>query len=352
MYDCLLGLADENSEYCSGSCYDNSCQAIFDAIDKAVQRIKPTQEYFDAVDNLGNSRSFNYARLQKIGDSLYVQNFGGGYLNTRIKGIAAFIQENIDVINDFDAVLALGDNNRFTNKHNNKIFYSGPVMTVNYQSSDVLKMENRNQFILIADSYVLKGKDYNKKIDTLNKTFDQLDFDKAKDQAVFRGSLNSDSRKAARSLASQFPEDLDVAFNADRKYLSISDQAGYKYIISLDGHASSWSRPEVICFTKSLLLYQTEYVQWFQPALVPFVHYLPLKKDLSDLMEKIEWARNHTEEVKEIIKNQNEIANNCFTPKKIEEQTLYILQKYAEQFTYNITKKDFTPYAEFTKPKS
>ena len=41
----------------------------------------------------------------------------------------------------------------------------------------------------------------------------------------------------------------------------------------------------------------SSYYEHFYNELEPWVHYIPLKSDLSDVIEKIEWARSHDEEV-------------------------------------------------------
>ena len=86
----------------------------------------------------------------------------------------------------------------------------------------------------------------------------------------------------------------DLLGNEGNNYMNLEQQVKYKFIISLDGHGSSWSRPESILFSNSLLLYQTEYVQWFQTALQAYKHYLPVKYDLSNLIENINWAKAHS----------------------------------------------------------
>ena len=43
--------------------------------------------------------------------------------------------------------------------------------------------------------------------------------------------------------------------------------------------------------------------QWYYPDLKEWVHYIPVKGDLSDLKEKFEWALSHDAECQEISKN-------------------------------------------------
>lgn len=52
---------------------------------------------------------------------------------------------------------------------------------------------------------------------------------------------------------------------------------------------------------------------WFSPYLIPFVNYIPIKYDLSDLQEKITWVLEHDIEAETIAKNALDFARNIFT---------------------------------------
>ena len=59
----------------------------------------------------------------------------------------------------------------------------------------------------------------------------------------------------------------------------------YKYCIVIDGHVSSWGRPELVLLSKCVPLvvesrFRPLYAYW-----VPWVHYVPVKNDQSDLLE-------------------------------------------------------------------
>jgi hypothetical protein len=57
-----------------------------------------------------------------------------------------------------------------------------------------------------------------------------------------------------------------------------------------------------------------DYYEWWYTYLLPNVHYIPVKKDLSDLQEKIIWARNNDEKAHEIALNANAVVNQWMTP--------------------------------------
>ena len=63
--------------------------------------------------------------------------------------------------------------------------------------------------------------------------------------------------------------------------------------------------------------------QWYYGGLEPYRHYIPVKADLSDLMEKINWAQEHDEEAKEIAEQATQFVKNNLM---IEDTFLYLYQ--------------------------
>jgi hypothetical protein len=53
---------------------------------------------------------------------------------------------------------------------------------------------------------------------------------------------------------------------------------------------------------------------WFTDFIIPFVHYIPIKYDLSDLIEKIEWVNENDELAKKIAENAYEFSRTHFSP--------------------------------------
>jgi len=53
---------------------------------------------------------------------------------------------------------------------------------------------------------------------------------------------------------------------------------------------------------------------WFSDFIIPNVHYIPIKYDLSDLHEKIDWVKNNDKEAEQIANNALEFSKTHFTP--------------------------------------
>ncbi|KAJ7577878.1 glycosyl transferase family 90-domain-containing protein [Mycena floridula] len=75
-----------------------------------------------------------------------------------------------------------------------------------------------------------------------------------------------------------------VPHNAPRE-----EQYQYKYLLDLDGNSFS-SRYLGLLKSGSLVFKSTLFTEFFSDWLKPFVHYIPVLVDLSDLAEKIDWA--------------------------------------------------------------
>ena len=119
--------------------------------------------------------------------------------------------------------------------------------------------------------------------------------------------------------------------------LSIVDQLQYKYQMLIDGNTSSWTRAYWQIFSNSVIFKQeSNNIQWYYNYLQPFVHYIPVKHDLSDLVEKIEWAQAHNDSIQKIIENANNFAYNNL---QYEDLLLYMyltLNEYAKLQKFRI----------------
>lgn len=97
--------------------------------------------------------------------------------------------------------------------------------------------------------------------------------------------------------------------NDPEKYTTkVKDHVQYKYIISLDGFVSAWERPVKIMHGRSVLLYHSNYVQFFTPYIQEGKHYVGVKEDLSDLKDKVDWLSSDPQEAERIANNDRVFA--------------------------------------------
>lgn len=71
----------------------------------------------------------------------------------------------------------------------------------------------------------------------------------------------------------------------------------YKYQINIDGTVAAYRLPYLLAGDSVVLKQDSGYYEHFYNELKPWKHYIPIKANLGDLLEKIQWARDHDEEV-------------------------------------------------------
>lgn len=114
--------------------------------------------------------------------------------------------------------------------------------------------------------------------------------------------------------------------------LSPVEQSQFKYILNIDGHVSAFRLSLELGMGSVVLLQehtvgQTNYRMWFARSLQPFVHYVPVRRDLSDLIEKIEWCIAHDEECKQIAQNALTFYETYLTKSGVLDYWQYLLTR-------------------------
>jgi hypothetical protein len=109
-----------------------------------------------------------------------------------------------------------------------------------------------------------------------------------------------------------------------------ADHLRYKYLIDVDGNTSTFERFFWQLFSNSLIFKQNSpNRQWYYAGLQANQHFLPVKEDLSDLMEQILWAKRHDYEAQQIAEQASDFVRHHLTN---EDHFLYLtllLREYA-----------------------
>ena len=139
----------------------------------------------------------------------------------------------------------------------------------------------------------------------------RLDWDKKEAKVYFRGALTGTplrdennqplGRLKLAQMSLQHPDDFDVTFTFaqqedDAKDLppgkvghnkqDLCEITQYKYMITVDGNVSPWARGAQMLYSESVpLIAESGSQPLYQTQWVPWVHYVPVKNDLSDLLE-------------------------------------------------------------------
>lgn len=201
------------------------------------------------------------------------------------------------------------------------------------------KMDS-DRIILIPDYESLGARYQVLKYDGLDITQVEFPWENKASKLIWRGStaqyflkmteknLHRFSRLTLCQLGEKYPSKIDAKFtlfikNADQipsvyqfqgDHVAFKDQMYYKYHILIDGNVAPYTKSGWKFFTNSLLFKpHSRWVQWYFGALQPYTHYVPVHSDLSDLIEKMDWALENDEEAKQIASNCRIFALNHLT---------------------------------------
>lgn len=83
----------------------------------------------------------------------------------------------------------------------------------------------------------------------------------------------------------------------------------YKFQLNLDGHTCTYPGLQWRLLSNcTVFLQETDNIMWYHTLLKPWVHYVPIKEDLSDIIEKTVWAKNHDDQCHLIALQGQELA--------------------------------------------
>lgn len=150
-------------------------------------------------------------------------------------------------------------------------------------------------------------------------------------------------------LARKFPEFVDAnltrmfffrdqiqEFEPLSEHVPMNLFFNYKYQISIDGTVAAYRFPYLLTGDSLILKQESPYYEHFYRYLIPNKHYLPIKADLSNLIEQIDWARKHDDQVRSMIKRAQRFTEQFLLPPQILCYHVQVLQEYAAHLTSTV----------------
>ena len=114
-----------------------------------------------------------------------------------------------------------------------------------------------------------------------------------------------------------------------KEYLTIPQQLEYKFVSCIEGNDVATNLKWVMASNSLAVMPRPQYETWFmEGTLIPDYHYVEIKPDYSDLIEKMQYYIDRPEEAEAIIRHAHEYVDR-FRNRRIEKLTqLCVLQKY------------------------
>ena len=262
----------------------------------------------------------------------------------RIEPIIKAIKKLITMVElpDVDFIVSLHDS--LDNKN-----LAVPVFTF-------AKNKNNKRVILFPDFDALSG--YLKELEEVQKGNSLFSWNQKRDQAVWRGAMTGGvfnpnnflnfPRTKIVSLSLEFPNLIDARFthltqceNCKRikrrfsryfsDFLPIFNHIAFKYQILVDGNSCAYARAYWQLFSNCVILKQdSDSIQWYYRALEPYVHYIPVKADMSNLVDQIRWAKENDQQAETISQQAQAFAKDNISNTRVLQYFYLLLQSYAK----------------------
>ncbi len=100
----------------------------------------------------------------------------------------------------------------------------------------------------------------------------------------------------------------------DTRYLTMLDMAEYKYLIDIRGNSWADRTKILLQLGRPVLMVDRIYKEWYFDDLIPMKHYVPIKPDLSDLIEKIKYLDSNKDVYESIVINAKQFCEEHFRP--------------------------------------
>ena len=116
--------------------------------------------------------------------------------------------------------------------------------------------------------------------------------------------------------------------NKKKEFVPIEEQAKYKYLIDVRGYGWTDRLKNLLQCGRVVFIADRPYKEWYFDRLIPNEHYVPIKEDLSDLIEKYRYLEDNPQYYKKIADNMRLLADSIFSPMAVTQYTKEIVMKY------------------------
>nr|XP_054510542.1 protein O-glucosyltransferase 1 [Agelaius phoeniceus] len=200
----------------------------------------------------------------------------------------------------------------------------------------------------------------------LRRSAEKWPWKKKISKGYFRGSRTSPERDPLILLSRENPELVDAEYTKNQAWKSEKDTLGkppakeiplvdhckYKYLFNFRGVAASFRLKHLFLCGSLVFHVGEEWLEFFYPQLKPWVHYIPVRSDLSDVRELLQFVKENDAIAQEISERGRQFITEHLDMEDISCYWEHLLSEYSQILTYKVKRKK--SYSEITsgQPKT
>ncbi|CAI5772784.1 CAP10 domain-containing protein [Podarcis lilfordi] len=189
--------------------------------------------------------------------------------------------------------------------------------------------------------------------ESLKSSAEKWPWKKKISKAYFRGSRTSSERDPLILLSRENPDLVDAEYTKNQawksekdtlgkppaKEIALTDHCKYKYLFNFRGVAASFRFKHLFLCNSLVFHVGEDWLEFFYPQLKPWVHYIPVKSDLSDVRELLQFVRENDEVAQEISKRGRQFIMDHLRMEDISCYWERLLTEYSKTLTYKVKRK-------------
>lgn len=184
--------------------------------------------------------------------------------------------------------------------------------------------------------------------DDLKNSAARWPWKKKESKGFFRGSRTSAERDPLILLSREDPELVDAEYTKNQAWKSERDTLGkppakeiplvdhckYKYLFNFRGVAASFRFKHLFLCGSLVFHVGDEWLEFFYPQLKPWVHYIPVQQDLSDIRELLQFVKDNDDVAQEIAMRGKQFILEHLRMQDVSCYWEKLLTEYSHLLTY------------------
>ena len=180
---------------------------------------------------------------------------------------------------------------------------------------------------------------FRKEVEEINKAGNSIP---ELNKAGWSGNINSarpavpehKTRPLMKSMANESPDIMEVNHvypplpQKHKEYMSMADMVRkYSTLIDIGGNGYSGRIKYLLFSLRPLIMVDRFYIEYFHDDLKPWEHYIPVRMDLSDLVEKARWTLDNRGEANRMAERAFRFALDAFQEREVLNQVAKVWRK-------------------------